>query len=131
MNTNDIVTDRLRGIEWSRCSLGQTWKNGTCLGKPELFTLSQALETAEKKPGWRLPTLHELSSITELSCHHPAINSQYFPNTDSIWFWTETEFANNRELAWQVFFGTGENRTAKKETTAAVRLVRPIKNNQR
>lgn len=128
---NGTVQDLQRNIEWRRCLLGQVWRNNNCQGKPKLVTWSKARDTAKQQTGWRLPTLHELGSITELSCHHPAINSQYFPNTDSLWFWTETEFVNNRELVWQMYFGSGENRTAKKATEAAVRLVRSIKIRQR
>lgn len=118
-------------IMWSRCALGQTWLKGTCSGKATLETWDEAIQLASKASlhsfkNWRLPTIHELSAITELSCQNPAIRLQLFPDTPSRSFWTSTEFINNTANAWQVFFGSGENHTAKKSTRAAVRLVRTI-----
>jgi len=119
-------------IMWSQCALGQTWRNGKCEGEAQFKTWNQSIELANTATlynyqDWRLPTIHELSSITELSCQNPAINLQLFPDTPSVSFWAGTEFINDRNLAWQVFFGSGENHTAKKSTTAAIRLVRTIK----
>ena len=118
-------------IMWSRCAIGQTWINGKCSGKALLKTWDEAQELAINTSlysfdDWRLPTIHELSAITELSCENPAINLHLFPDTPSVSFWTNTVFVNDNNNAWQVFFGSGENHTAKKSTTAAIRLVRTL-----
>ena len=75
---------------------------------------------------WRLPTIHELSSIAELRCQQPAINLTLFPATFSGDYWAATEFVNNSDMAWLVHFGYGENHIAKKLTGAVVRLVRSV-----
>lgn len=131
---SDAGTARNHKIMWSRCALGQTWQKGQCSGDAIVKTWDEAVELANKTKArsfddWRLPTIYELSAITELSCQKPAINLQLFPDTPSVSFWTSTEFINDKDKAWQVFFGSGENHTAKKSTTAAIRLVRTIKNN--
>lgn len=128
---NGSVTDRKHKIMWSRCPLGQNWQSGKCIGEPLLKTWDEAQALAKASGllllnNWRLPTIHELSTITELSCQNPAINLKLFPNAPSLSFWTGTEFVNDNTLAWQVFFGSGENHSAKKSAKAAVRLVRSM-----
>lgn len=131
LKSDGTVLDSYHQIEWKRCAVGQIWKNNTCIGKAMLVDWQQAKKLAEKydtetSNDWRLPTVHELSKITELSCENPAINLQLFPNTPSLHFWTGVEFINDNNNAWQVFFGTGENHIAKKTTKAAVRLIRSL-----
>ena len=126
---NGIVMNQK--IMWIRCTVGQTWHKGKCNGKAVLKSWDEAMDLAKNSTlhshnDWRLPTVHELSELTELSCQNPAINVKLFPDTPSLSFWTSTEFINDKNNAWQVFFGSGENHTAKKSTAAAIRLVRTI-----
>jgi len=128
-NDSGIVVNQK--IMWARCTVGQTWHKGKCTGKAELKSWDDAMALASNSTlhlhnDWRLPTVHELSELTELSCQNPAINVNLFPDTPSLSFWTNTEFINDKNNAWQVFFGSGENHTAKKSTAAAIRLVRTI-----
>lgn len=134
-NAHDAVVNRNHRIMWSRCALGQTWLAGKCTGEPLLKTWDEAQALAKDSSlnsfrNWRLPSIHELSGITELSCQNPAINLELFPNAPSVSFWTATLFVNDENLAWQVFFGSGENHTAKKSTLAAIRLVRSMKDEE-
>lgn len=134
INNDGTVTDTQLQLIWNRCALGQRWENNTCLGDATTVEWQRANQLAKENQSknldqWRLPTVHELSKITELRCENPAIDLQIFPNTPSVHFWTGVEFANDTNKAWQVFFGSGENHTAKKTTKAAVRLVRPLVNN--
>ena len=131
-NNNGTVIDAVEQLIWQRCALGQTWKNENCVGKAKLAGWIQAKNLAadlnkNTSSNWRLPSTYELSRITELGCENPAINLQLFPNAPSIHFWTSVEFVNDTNKAWLVFFGTGENHTAKKSTKAAIRLVRTIR----
>ena len=116
---------------WMQCSVGQQWTNGQCLGTAKTLTWNNALQQANqsrfaKFSDWRLPTIHELSRITELQCQQPAINLKIFPNTKPMDYWTAITFVNNSDLAWRIHFGFGENHSAKKSALAAVRLVRSI-----
>ena len=134
INNDGTVIDTQLQLIWNRCALGQQWENNTCLGDATAVEWQQANQLAMENHSktleqWRLPTVHELSKITELRCQNPAIDLQIFPNTPSVHFWTGVEFANDTGKAWQVFFGSGENHTAKKTSKAAVRLVRSLVNN--
>jgi hypothetical protein len=116
---------------WNRCALGQTWQGSKCTGEPvlESWVDARRLATASSLHSfkdWRLPSIHELSGITELSCQNPAINLKLFPNAPSVSFWTATEFVNDKNLAWQIFIGSGENHGAKKSIPAAILLVRSL-----
>lgn len=127
--TDGTIHNAFKQIVWAPCAIGQQWKKKQCIGKAKLVDWNQARKIADNfntpiSGKWRLPSVHELSSITELSCENPAINLQLFPNAPSMHFWTGVEFVNDTNKAWQVFFGTGENHTAKKTSKAAVRLVR-------
>lgn len=131
INDSGTITHQNSNIMWSRCALGQNWQGEKCTGKPVLKTWDEAQQLAKASDlfsfnDWRLPSIHELSAITELSCQNPAINLKLFPNAPSVSFWTATEFVNDKNLAWQVFFGSGENHAAKKSTKAAIRLVRSV-----
>jgi len=131
INNDGTVTDNKHGLIWMQCSIGQIWSDGSCLGEPELVTWENAINTANKfrfagHDGWRLPTIYELSRITELRCQQPAINFKLFPNTLSGDYWTVNSFINNASLAWRVHFKYGENHTAKKPTHAAIRLIQSV-----
>ena len=131
INKDGTVYDKKHDVEWMRCSIGQTWRNGSCLGEAELVTWEKASNAANTSrfaghSSWRIPTIYELSRITELRCQQPAINLELFPNTLSGDYWTADTFVNDAAMAWQVHFMYGENHTVKKSTRAAVRLIRSV-----
>jgi hypothetical protein len=93
-NKDGTVTDAKTGLEWVKCSIGQTYNsaNGGCEGIPKNFSSwSEALMFVQKsnestngilgKHDFRVPNIKELSSILELSCMEPAINLDIFPST--------------------------------------------------
>jgi len=121
-NQDGTVTDRQTGLQWSRCSLGQRWKNGVCQG--EARALSWAIVARVAKEGWRLPGLGELSSLVELRCSGPAINTKIFPATAAAVYWTATRFVNHDGSFWQVHFLHGEALPEKADNAAYVRWVR-------
>lgn len=132
-NGDGSVTDTKTGLEWSRCSVGQAWEDGTCIGEAEplLWSIASLVaattETAEGKNKWRLPEIKELSELTELQCARPAINLTIFPNTPAAAFWTWTRFANKDGSFWTVQFILGETVPEMGDRTAYIRLVRDPK----
>ena len=46
---------------------------------------------------WRAPTLDELKSLQESTCHSPAINEHLFPHTPSSYFWTTTSYPGKHD----------------------------------
>ena len=109
---------------WRRCSEGQTWGGRACLGTPALFTHEQALKLAQAQPGWRLPTIKELSLLTERSKSMPSINTDAFPGTPSKPFWTSTPVPSLVGSAWAVDFANSRSIKIPRATSTHVRLVR-------
>lgn len=56
---------------------------------------------------WRLPTLQELFSISDLEIYNPAINSAYFPNSVASYYWSSTTPASHTYNACYVKFNDG------------------------
>ncbi len=71
-NDDGTVTDVKTGLQWMRCSLGQTWQGGTCTGEAGKYTWQAAMDAAEtfnRQGGtagyndWRMPTKEELKTL--------------------------------------------------------------------
>jgi Protein of unknown function (DUF1566) len=65
---------KLGGLEWLRCSIGQTWSGSTCTGEAKKYTFETSKAAATTfnvvgyggKRDWRVPTIRELQSL--LAC---------------------------------------------------------------
>ena len=82
---------------------------------------------AEKFGGhsdWRIPTADELISITDLGRYSPAIDTDYFPNTVSSYYWSSTTYADNTDYAWGAYFSTGMLTNNYRDNYRYVRAVR-------
>lgn len=136
IHDNGTVTDRVTGLDWQRCAVGQTWDGQTCAEdlKKQVrswFSWNDAhrvvarLPEAMKREGWRMPTVQELRTLLARHCTDPAINTEVFPNAPSWFFWSDTEYKENPDYAWQVDFNTGEtNAHLKVSVSYHLRLVR-------
>jgi hypothetical protein len=120
-NHNGTVTDKLTGLRWARCSLGQKVDNGRCRG--EAHQLPWAIVSLVIEKGWRLPDIAELNSLVELRCIRPAINTMLFPDTIPAAYWSATRFINTDGNYWQVNFLHGESTSEPSDAAAYVRLV--------
>jgi hypothetical protein len=128
---NGQLLDLTTNLMWMRCSIGQTWVNGTsiCSGEAEPYTWKQALELSvgysfNASTNWRLPNIKELSSITERSCTRPSINGSLFPDTPPDDFWSSTPSMSDPERAWVIAFFNSSNSIKAKNRAVFVRLVR-------
>ncbi len=72
---------------------------------------------------WRMPTGEELRTIVDYSRSNPTIDTGYFPNTVSNWYWSASPDAPDARSAWVVDFGYGDGAIFK-SWDYAVRLVR-------
>lgn len=119
------VKDKVTGLIWQRCSVGQTWDGNTCTGTATTHTWQQALTVAKNLGnGYRLPNIKELKSIVERQCYDPAINSKTFPNTPSSWYWSSSPAARYSDTAWGVYFYYGIDANGSKPDSYYVRAVR-------
>ena len=73
---------------------------------------------------WRLPTVQELQSIVLRSTSLPLIDSAYFPNTISNYYWSSSPYAPSKIGAWTVAFGEGPDYGNNKDFKRYVRVVR-------
>jgi len=79
---------------------------------------------------WRLPKITELMSIVDFSGPVPGINNtvplideNFFPNTNTAFYWTATPAAIFAESAWRLDFRTGKTDHQLKAIESSVRLV--------
>lgn len=72
---------------------------------------------------WRLPSIEELLSITDVSRYKPAIRKA-FKNMKGKYYWSSTSSASNSSSAWRVYFEYGDNNENSKSFSQFVRCVR-------
>ncbi len=73
---------------------------------------------------WRMPSKEELRSIVSYDRYNPAIDTAWFPNTQSSSFWSASPYAGYGDGAWFVGFDYGYDGTGNKSISRYVRLVR-------
>lgn len=57
---------------------------------------------------WRLPTVEELFLLADRTKGSPAIDTSFFPDCKSDWYWSSTPYASSPGVfAWLVGFGFG------------------------
>ena len=115
-NGDGTVTDTSTALTWQKASSsGKTWEQALvyCEG------LSLGART-----DWRLPTIKELNSLVDYSLYGPAINTTYFPNTVSSFYWSSTTDASYTNSAWCVDFLFGVDYMGYKGSNYDVRAVR-------
>jgi hypothetical protein len=128
VNNNDgTITQTNTGLMWAKCSEGQT--GSSCTGTAAVMDWSQALTAANNSNlggynDWRLPNVKELQTLIDQSNYNPAIDTSYFPNTPSSWFWSGSPVAYYPELAWFVYFDYGGASYYYRDYYGHVRLVR-------
>lgn len=119
------VADKITGLIWRRCSAGQIWSMGECVGSAKWYTHEQALAYARDQIGWRLPNVKELSSLVDRGCINPAIDSTIFPGTVFNLYRTSSSAMGGR-TTWSVDFAIGyvDGYRVRSEHYGPVRLVR-------
>ena len=73
---------------------------------------------------WRVPTRRELLSIVHHGTSSPAIDTTFFPNTQSGFYWSSDIFSPIPASAWGVDFNVGNSDFFGQTGGSLVRLVR-------
>ena len=106
--------DLRSGVKWMRCSVGQQFKDGDCIGEivklnHEEITLAIAQANAQLGGIWRLPTRKELEFLVCDTCSPVKIDKVVFPNTAAEPYWTGEENWISPKNIWTVNFMTGHS----------------------
>lgn len=74
---------------------------------------------------WRMPTVEELFCLADRTRVRPAIDTDFFPDTPSDWFWSSTVDAGSpSDCAWFVLFSGGGSNWNSQDREGFVRAVR-------
>jgi len=114
--SDGTVTDNNTGLTWQQGEGGlKTWEDAIsyCEG------LSLAGYT-----DWRLPNIKEIESITDYTLYNPVIDTNFFPDVETLWYWSSTIDAGLSSAAWYVYFNNGYVYNNLKTNNYYVRCVR-------
>lgn len=133
-NSDGTVTDLGTTLMWQRCSAPSEEVNCTN-ALPSAYIWDDALAycnalTLGGYTDWRLPNIKELHSILYLTkTTAPNINTSFFSDTKSAYYWSSTTFVGTPSYAWYVNFNIVGSQIAMvspqdKRNTEYVRCVR-------
>jgi Protein of unknown function (DUF1566) len=94
------VLDEKQGLMWSKDHIAVD-------NYQQALTVLDGFDLAGVKD-WRLPTVEELFLLADRTRANPAIDTAYFPDCASDWYWTSTIYASSPgDCAWGVGFSGG------------------------
>ena len=117
VNGNGTVTDLATGLTWQRQD-----DNVTRANNGPAVAYCQELDLAGD--GWRLPSIKELQSIVDYRVFLPSIDTDTFPGTKSLSYWSATAYVGDSGSAWSVYFDGGAVLKGVKSGNGYVRCVR-------
>jgi hypothetical protein len=100
-NGDGTVTDYLLRVMWTQQTLSDA--NVTQQKAEEICAACRVAGHED----WRLPDVEELFLLADRTRREPAIDTAFFPDTHSDWYWTRTLFAAAPSAAWFVYFNGG------------------------
>lgn len=91
---NGVLDARARTI-WARCVEGTHWNGATCVGRPLLFTRTEAIARAKARGAaeggaWRLPRTPELRRLVNKQATPPGLDPKLFPAAPLGLHWTSS-----------------------------------------
>jgi len=122
-NGDGTTTDNKTGLMWVKDGNSAGCNNGSSLTWEAALNFCEGLTYAGYSD-WRLPNRRELMSIVDYGTSVPAINTAYFSNTQSSWYWTSTTYVPSTDTAWYVDFSNGGVYNFNKTDNYYVRCVR-------
>lgn len=103
---HNTVTDNVTGLIWASDGNGAGCYSGGTRTWKEAIAWAEGLDFAGSTE-WRLPNRRELESLVNAEIFNPCINTTYFPNTPSTYYWSSTTSVDTTTYAWRVVFNVG------------------------
>jgi hypothetical protein len=113
---NGVIVDNSTGLVWQKDddNILKTWDEA----QQYCASLTQSGVTT-----WRVPTITELSQLSDKSRSNPSINISFFSSTESTYYWSNTVNASDKNSAWRLYFFFGNDGVESKLTKHLVRCV--------
>jgi hypothetical protein len=129
INNSQEVQDGNTGLVWRSCAEGMAVRDFTCFGTPLDLTHERALSYAASVASatgvaWRLPSIKELSSLTQKARLGGTIDESFFPANPISNFWSSTPYVNEPATAFFVSFSQGTVGRSARSAVNNIRLVR-------
>jgi hypothetical protein len=116
------VTDTQTGLTWSRKDIREGDVDFT---EAESAVTELNAQNFAGHSDWRLPTVHELFALVDVTRTGPAIDVEAFPTCARDWYWTGTPYAwSPSACAWAVGFYRGGAGNSHRGYFCRVRAVR-------
>ena len=123
-----MVKDNVTGLIWEIKSVDESIhnKNSTYNWQTaqDEFIASLNASSFGGFTDWRLPTVKELNMIVNRGNYNPAINTEYFRNTISDFYWTSEPSVLYPGFSWSVRFSDGYSISGDNNSQYYVRAVR-------
>lgn len=96
--SGDLVLDLLTGLEWT----SNADHGGGPVDWDSAFEVVAKINQRELAghADWRLPSIRELESITDMGSHSPAIAQEHPFKNVRLWYWSATTSAYDPSYAW-------------------------------
>ncbi len=117
VNGDGTITDPTTGLMWQQASASGTYTWAQGLSYCENLSLGGYSD-------WRMPTIKELASIVDLSKSSPAVNPEFFPDTQPSNYWSSTTSIDDPYRACYLYFKNGGDGGYIKYSSYSVRAVR-------
>jgi hypothetical protein len=142
-NLDQTITDNVTGLMWQKCPVSLSGASCTT-GPLSTYNWYQAsgttnvssnptgtsicmTQTTGTHSDWRLPTDFELMAIANYGSSSTAINATYFPNAQSLLYWSSAGSVINSTEAWSVEFVDGTVLTGPKASVNPWGMVRCVR----
>jgi hypothetical protein len=122
-DTKGSVLDKESGLRWYRCSAGQRFSNGQCVGDALQLSQAEAMAYAEEfsrraNQAWRVPSVSDMQTLSLSGCLNPILHTEVFPGILVENYWTSSASATMPGMGciFYTFNGNSHCRHARSET---------------